>query len=83
LASSRNYSWNHSLGETVTAVIAHGRCLEWLAEHDWTSWPRFSFLVEDGDHHWTMPHGMARVPLSFSLLARRPTQSWEPPVPGG
>ena len=67
----RNYSWNHSLGEIVTAVIEHGLALERLEEHDWTSFARFGWLVHDADQHFSLPVGRPRVPLSFSLVARR------------
>ncbi|MGD0944984.1 MAG: class I SAM-dependent methyltransferase [Acidimicrobiales bacterium] len=72
LVNRRNYSWNHGIGETVTALIRHGLRLEWVVEHDWTSWRRFSFLVEEERHRWTTPAGMPRIPMSFSLLASRP-----------
>ena len=65
----RNYSWNHSLGEIVTAVIEHGLVLERLEEHDWTSFARFGWLVHDADQHFSLPAGRPRVPLSFSLVA--------------
>ena len=72
LRHGRSFEWNHGLGETVTALIRQGLRLEWLAEHDWTSWPRFPWLVADGEGRWGVPSGVPRVPLSFSLLARRP-----------
>ena len=68
---ARNYSWNHGLGEVVNAVIGHGYALERLEEHDWTSFARFPWLVRDADQHFSLPVGRPRVPLSFSLLARR------------
>jgi SAM-dependent methyltransferase len=73
LANRRTYEWNHGLGETVTALLHHGLRLEWLAEHDWTVWPRFPWLVRDAAGTWTTPAGMPCVPLSFSLLASRPS----------
>jgi SAM-dependent methyltransferase len=71
LVNRRNYQWNHGIGETVTALIHHGLHLDWLAEHDWTVRPRFSWLVTADNEHWTTPAGMPRLPLSFSLLAHR------------
>jgi 2-polyprenyl-3-methyl-5-hydroxy-6-metoxy-1,4-benzoquinol methylase len=67
----RNYSWNHSLGEIVTAVVDRGLVLEGLEEHDWTSFARFSWLVREADQRYVLPAGRPRIPLSFSLLARR------------
>ncbi len=72
LANRRNYTWNHGIGETVTALIRNGLRLEWLVEHDWTVFNRFSWLVPNEDGRGTTPPGMPRVPLSFSLLATRP-----------
>lgn len=70
----RNYSWNHGLGEIVTALVTRGLVLESLVEHDWTSFRRFPFLVQTDRHQWTTPPGMARIPMSFTLLARRPAE---------
>ena len=72
LANTRTYEWNHALGEIVTAVLAQGLHLDKFVEHDWTGWPRFSWLIETPDHRWHSPSGKPRVPLSFTLLATRP-----------
>jgi SAM-dependent methyltransferase len=71
VSMERNYSWNHSLGEIVTAVLDHGFVLERLEEHDWTSFARFPWLVGEGDQRFVVPAGRPRIPLSFSLSARR------------
>jgi SAM-dependent methyltransferase len=71
LAHTRSYEWNHSISEIVTAVLDHGLQLMRLAEHDWTVWPRFSWLVETGDHRWRVPPDRPRVPLTFTLVASR------------
>jgi SAM-dependent methyltransferase len=81
LTNRRSYSWSHGLGETINALIGHGLRLEWIVEHDWTSFPRFPFLVEHGHHHWTTPAGMVRIPMSFSLLASRPADDTRPGRP--
>lgn len=73
LANQRTYEWNHGIGETVTALLRHGLRLDWLVEHDWTVWPRFPWLVRGDEGHWRTPPGMPRIPLTFSLLAQRPT----------
>lgn len=69
---TRTYEWNHGIGEIVSALTRHGLGLRWLAEHDWTVWPRFPWLVADGGGRWRLPAGRPRVPLTFSLLAQRP-----------
>ena len=72
IAHTRQYEWNHGLGEIVNALIAHGLQIDSLVEHDWTVWPRFPWLVSSDKHHWTSPPGMPRVPLTFTLLAHKP-----------
>jgi len=75
LTHVRSYEWNHSLGEIVTALLGQGLRITGLTEHDWTVWPRWPWLVdasEEGEPRWTMPVGMARFPLTFTLLAERP-----------
>lgn len=72
IVHERNYSWNHGIAEIITALINHGLRLEWIVEHDWTVWPRYPFLIEEGHHRWTTPAGMSRIPMTFSLLASRP-----------
>jgi SAM-dependent methyltransferase len=71
MASRRHYEWNHGIGETVSALIRHGLCLQWLVEHDWTLWPRFPWLVETAEGTWKAPPDRPRLALSFSLLAYR------------
>lgn len=71
IAPARNYEWNHGIGEIVSALISHGLRLEWLVEHDWAPYPRFSWLVRNAEGNWTTPDDVPRVPLSFSLLASR------------
>jgi SAM-dependent methyltransferase len=69
----RTYEWNHGIGEIVTALTSQGLKLEWLVEHDWTVLQRFPWLVEDSNGNWTSPPGAPRLPLTFTILASRPT----------
>lgn len=72
LSHPRQYEWNHSIGEIVTAVLDHGLRVVSLIEHDWTVHQRFPWLVETGNHRWEIPADRPRVPLTFTLLAERP-----------
>jgi hypothetical protein len=72
LSDGPMYAWNHGLGEIVTALIGQGLELQWLREHDWTAFERFPWLIRRDDQHWVLPADRPRVPLTFSLLARRP-----------
>ena len=78
IAHTRSYEWNHGLGEIVTAILDQGLVLDRLDEHDWTVFARFPWLVRSPDQRWEIPPGRPRIPLSFTLLARRPVA----PVPG-
>ena len=69
LTNTRAYEWNHSIGETVSALLDQGFRILTLIEHDWTVWPRFRWLVETSDHRWEAPPGRPRVPLTFTLVA--------------
>jgi SAM-dependent methyltransferase len=71
LANSRQYEWNHSIGEIVSAVTVHGLIVDRLVEHDWTLWARFPWLSPSGDGRWLTPPDRPRVPLSFTLTATR------------
>ena len=71
LEHTRSYEWNHGIGEIVTALIRAGLRITELIEHDWTVWPRWPWLVSAGEDRWTTPPGMARLPLTFTLLAER------------
>ena len=73
ISHSRSYEWNHSIGEIVTSVLDHGLRIDQLTEHDWTVWPRFPWLVQADEDHWLAPDGYPRVPLSYTLLATKPS----------
>lgn len=58
------WEYHHTLGEIVTALLRAGLDLLQLAEHSEDYWPRFPRIATEE---------MARLPHTFSLLARRPT----------
>jgi len=66
------HSWDHGLGEIVTALIEAGLSVERLVEHPFLDW-KVDFLVDDGQGRWVLPAGAGgELPLMFSLLARKP-----------
>jgi 2-polyprenyl-3-methyl-5-hydroxy-6-metoxy-1,4-benzoquinol methylase len=69
---NQTYEWTHSLGEVVTALAANGLQLEFLHEHDWSTFKMFPFLVEEGPHRWVLPEHRGSVPLMYSIRARKP-----------
>lgn len=63
--------WVHSLADVVSALAGAGLRIEFLHEHPFTFFGMFPGLVRDEDGRWTTPEGAPRVPLMFSLRARR------------
>lgn len=71
-AASRSHSWNHGLGETVMAVMDAGMTLELLLEHDSCPWEALpGKMVEDADGEWRLTERRERLPLTYTLRARR------------
>ena len=66
------YEWNHTLSDVVTALIDAGLVLEFLHEHDYTLFPRWPILEKTGFDTYRLPEGTPRIPLMYSLLARKP-----------
>ncbi len=55
LASPASVEWNHGLGETITALMAHGMQLTAIEEHDSVPWPAL------GDQMELLPNGEFRL----------------------
>lgn len=67
--------WAHTLADVVGAVLGAGLTLESLSEHDYTLFPRFSYLIEDRDYLsagvvYRQPEDRPKLPLMYSLRAR-------------
>jgi len=68
------HSWDHGLGEIVTALIDAGLRIDTLIEYPFLEW-KVDFLVEEeaGNDRWVLPPGTpGQLPLMFSLLASKP-----------
>ncbi|CAL9353194.1 class I SAM-dependent methyltransferase [Nocardiopsis dassonvillei] len=66
-----NHEWRHDLAEVTGALLEAGLVVEALGEHPFMDWPAFSGLVEC-PQGWRLPEGAPRIPLNFSVVARRP-----------
>ena len=66
-------SYQRSLGDIVTAIVQAGLRLEVLREHGHSNGLRYSerFVALEG-RRFALPPEVARVPLMFSLRARKP-----------
>ena len=71
-ASSTNYSWNHGLGETITALMDAGMRLTMLEEHDSVPWEALPGQMEQTQaNEWRISDRPWRVPHSYTLQAVR------------
>ncbi|MFN0193052.1 MAG: class I SAM-dependent methyltransferase [Aestuariivirga sp.] len=73
IAHPVTHEWIHPLSDIVNAVIAAGLRLEWLHEHEELAWQFAPIMmpVEGKRTMWVLPEGFPRLPLSFSLRARK------------
>lgn len=71
VASPAMNEWNHALGEIVQAVIDAGLTVTALREHQECEWQAFPHLVEGADGKFRLSEGPERLPLMFTLEARR------------
>jgi SAM-dependent methyltransferase len=67
-----SYEWTHPISSVVSALLDHGLVLELLHEHDFTLWGRFPFLEAHDDGTYRLPADQPRLPLMYSLRARKP-----------
>lgn len=66
-----NYQWPHSLAEILGAVLGAGLIIESFGEHTTMPWKALPSLVQTPEG-FALPSGRERLPLMFSLAARRP-----------
>ncbi|WP_392544568.1 class I SAM-dependent methyltransferase [Oryzobacter telluris] len=73
-ANNRAISWNHGLGETVTALLARGLEVTGLVEHRSIPWDALPgrMVREPELGEWSLTEHAERLPLSFTLQARKP-----------
>ena len=74
LVNTESHSWNHGLGEIVTALLDEGLVLTGLVEHDsvpWNPLPEGQLLPGD-DGEWHLVDRPERLPLTYTLQAVKP-----------
>lgn len=64
------YEWPHSLDEIMTSLLDVGLAIESFHEHNHMPWKPIPSLVATGNGY-ALPAGRERVPLMFSLAARK------------
>jgi SAM-dependent methyltransferase len=72
VGTQTEHSWDHGLGEIVTALTDAGLRIETLVEHPFLDWSA-DFLVEAEPGRYVLPPDAGgELPLMFSLRARKP-----------
>ncbi|MGK2947009.1 MAG: class I SAM-dependent methyltransferase [Acidimicrobiales bacterium] len=66
--------WNHGLGAVVTALADAGLRIQSLVERPTMFVQRWASMVEHGHQDWRLPADQPQIPLSYSLLAVKPTE---------
>ena len=69
------YTWNHGLGEIVTALLDRGLVLTQLIEHDTVPWQALPgrMSLDEPTQEWRLSERPERLPLTYTLQAIKPT----------
>jgi SAM-dependent methyltransferase len=65
------YSWNHGLGEVLTALLGAGLRLEFVHEFPYAHYQRFVALRQRDDGYWHWSDARNTMPLLFSVRATK------------
>jgi SAM-dependent methyltransferase len=63
--------WIHSLSAILSALIDAGLTIIMFHEHEVLPWRGVQSLVRASDRLWRLPSGYPRIPLSFSMRAKK------------
>jgi SAM-dependent methyltransferase len=73
LRHTRTHTWNHGLGEIVTALLGVGLEITMLVEHDSVPWDALPGQMErDADGEWRLADRPWRLAQSYTLQAVKP-----------
>lgn len=65
------YGWNHPLSDVINGFIQAGLQIESLHEYDYSPWPCFPNLREDGPQQWVFEHFGRKIPYVYALKATK------------
>jgi len=63
--------WIHSLTSVLGSLIDEGMTITMFHEHETLPWQGLPILVPASERMWRLPDGHPRLPLSYSLRARK------------
>jgi 2-polyprenyl-3-methyl-5-hydroxy-6-metoxy-1,4-benzoquinol methylase len=64
-------SWNHSLSETINALIGQNINMIDFKEYNYSPYPCFSCLEKIQDEVWVVKHLARKIPMTFSIVAQK------------
>ncbi len=67
----KEFSWNHSLGEVLNALMGAGLQMEFFNEHMYSPYPCFRNMVEPEKGRWCISGMEGKLPMVYSLRARK------------
>jgi len=71
LSHQSTQEWIHSLSSVLGGLIDAGLTITMFREHETLPWRGLPSLVPASDRTWRLPDGVPRVPLSYSVRARK------------
>jgi ubiquinone/menaquinone biosynthesis C-methylase UbiE len=72
MKSNVTYSWAHSLGDIINALIGGGLQIQHVNEFGFSTIREFPFLEQHDDGYWHVPPGWNPMPMIFSIKAGKP-----------
>jgi SAM-dependent methyltransferase len=71
LSHQATREWIHSLSAVLGSLIDAGLTITMFREHEVLPWQGLPILVPASDRLWRLPEGHVRIPLSYSLRAKK------------
>jgi SAM-dependent methyltransferase len=71
ITASLTHEWSHGLGETLQGIIDAGLAITRFDEHTVMEWKGLDWFVEAGDGRYALPDRRERLPLMFTVQARK------------
>ena len=73
LSNQATREWIHSLSAVLGGLIDAGLTITMFREHEVLPWQGLPILVPASERLWRLPEGYKRIPLSYSLRAKKCT----------
>lgn len=72
IRNTRNHQWNHSLAETITALLQAGLVIDTVEESPYAAWCPWPELMVEDEHGYRLRDNPERLPLQFRITAHKP-----------